>query len=318
MKQKQILTNTWVVAGLALFSCILWGSAFPTVKTGYTMFGIRGSEWAEQLLFGGVRFAIAGVMVLLFGSIRAHRPMLPCRQTIPKIGIISLFQTIIQYFCYYIGLAHTSGVKASVLVGTNVFMAIFIAAFLRLESLTVRKVAGSAIGFAGLVLINLNGLREGLSFNFLGDGMILLCTVASGCSSACMKKFAADEDPVLLSGWQFFFGGVVLSLIGFAGGGRISGFTPASTLLLLYLAFISAAAYSVWAMLLKANPVSKVAVFGFTNPMFGVLLSAIILHEWNQIDGSFVLALALVCAGIITVNLSPHPARSEVDESYNS
>ena len=75
-------------------------------------------------------------------------------------------------------------------------------------------------------------------------------------------------------------------------------------ILLVYLAFISAAAYSVWALLLKANPVSRVAVFGFTNPVFGVLISAIVLHEWNQIDGSFVLALLLVCIGIVTVNLT--------------
>lgn len=316
MNQKQILTNTWVVAGLALFSCALWGSAFATVKTGYALFGIRSDEWAEQLFFGGIRFAIAGIMVLLFGSIRAKKPLLPRRQTIPKIGIISLFQTILQYFCYYIGLAHTSGVRASVLVGMNVFTAIFIAAAVRLEPLTARKVTGSLIGFAGLVLINLNGLRGGPAFNFLGDGMILLCTVASGCSSVCMKKYAADEDPVLLSGWQFFFGGIVLAAIGFLGGGRISVITAKGLILLLYLAFISAAAYSVWAMLLKANPVSKVAVFGFTNPMFGVLLSAILLHEWDQINGSFVIALVLVCAGIITVNLAPHhPAAGAAEKS---
>ncbi len=313
MNQKQILTNTWVVAGLALFSCALWGSAFATVKTGYALFGIRSDEWAEQLFFGGIRFAIAGIMVLLFGSIRAKKPLLPCRQTVPKIGIISLFQTILQYFCYYIGLAHTSGVRASVLVGMNVFTAIFIAAAVRLEPLTARKVTGSLIGFAGLVLINLNGLRGGPAFNFLGDGMILLCTVASGCSSVCMKKYAADEDPVLLSGWQFFFGGIVLAVIGFIGGGRISVITAKGLILLLYLAFISAAAYSVWAMLLKANPVSKVAVFGFTNPMFGVLISAIVLHEWSQIDISFLLALILICIGIVTVNL--HPRNQQQDES---
>ena len=308
MKRKQILTNTWVVAGLALFSCALWGSAFATVKTGYALFGIRSSEWAEQLLFGGIRFAIAGIIVLLAGSILARKPLLPQKQTVPKIGIISLFQTILQYFCYYIGLAHTSGVRASVLVGMNVFTAILIAALVRLEALTCRKVIGSLIGFAGLILINLNGLRGGPAFNFLGDGMILLCTVASGCSSVCMKKYAADEDPVLLSGWQFLFGGLVLAAIGFSGGGRITGVTLRGVLLLLYLAFISAAAYSVWALLLKANPVSKVAVFGFTNPMFGVLISAVVLHEWSQIDISFLLALLFVCIGILTVNL--HPERS--------
>ena len=185
MNQKQILTNTWVVAGLALFSCALWGSAFATVKTGYALFGIRSDEWAEQLFFGSIRFAIAGIMVLLFGSIRAKKPLLPCRQTVPKIGIISLFQTILQYFCYYIGLAHTSGVRAAVLVGTNVFTAILIAACIHMEKLTARKLTGSLIGFAGLVVINFSGLRGGPDFSFLGDGMILLCTVASGCSSVC-------------------------------------------------------------------------------------------------------------------------------------
>ena len=306
MKRKQLLTNTWVLAGLALFSCALWGSAFAAVKTGYAMFGIGSSDWASQLFFGGIRFAVAGLMVLVFESIREGKLLLPQKQTIPKIGIISLFQTILQYFCYYIGLAHTSGVKASVLVGTNVFTAILIAAALRLEKLTARKLLGSAIGFAGLVLINLNGLRGGLRFSLAGEGMIMLCTVASGCSSVCMKRFAADENPVLLSGWQFLFGGIVLGVIGFAGGGRLSGLTAASGALLLYLAFISAAAYSVWAMLLKANPVSKVAVFGFTNPVFGVMISAVVLHERSQINSSFLLALILVCIGIITVNLVPH------------
>ncbi|MBQ9906975.1 MAG: DMT family transporter [Oscillospiraceae bacterium] len=314
MKQNQLLTNLWVVAGLALFSCALWGSAFAAVKTGYAVLGLAADDWASQLWFGGIRFAVAGLMVLLFGSLTARKPLLPQRRTIPKIGIISLFQTILQYFCYYIGLAHTSGVRAAVLVGTNVFTAILIAAGIHMEKLTARKLTGSLIGFAGLVAINFSGLRGGSGFRFLGDGMILLCTVASGCSSVCMKKYAADENPVLLSGWQFLFGGIVLALIGFAGGGRLHHVTPEAVLLMLYLAFVSAAAYSVWALLLKANPVSRVAVFGFTNPVFGVLISAIVLHERSKINGSFVLALLLVCIGIVTVNLSPHQLPQAVRE----
>ena len=69
------------------------------------------------------------------------------------------------------------------------------------------------------------------------------------------------------------------------------------------IAFISAAAYSVWAMLLKHNPVSKVAVFGFMNPVCGVVISAIVLHESNVLNLSFLTALLLVCAGIVIVNL---------------
>ena len=306
MIKKDILQNIWVVALLAFFSCALWGSAFSAVKTGYRMLQITDDAWADQLTFGGFRFAVAGIMTLSAGSILQRRLLIPKRTSIRKIGIISFYQTIAQYFCYYIGLAHTSGVKASVLVGANVFLAILISGLLyRLETITARKIAGSVIGFAGIILINLSGLLSGLHFNFIGDGMILLCTVASGFSSASMKKLSAGEDPVLLSGWQFFFGGIVLMLIGLLGGGRFPQFTPSSFLLLLYLSFISAAAYSVWAILLKHNPVSRVAVFGFLNPVCGVLISALVLHEGSQINLSFVLALLLVCTGIITVNYAP-------------
>jgi drug/metabolite transporter (DMT)-like permease len=47
----------------------------------------------------------------------------------------------------------------------------------------------------------------------------------------------------------------------------------------VYLGFVSAAAYSLYGLLLKYHPVSKVAIFGFTNPIFGVILSALFLHE---------------------------------------
>lgn len=308
-KEKDILTKTWLVALLAFISCALWGSAFSGVKTGYRLFGISADDWAGQLAFGGFRFALAGIMALIFGSIIAKKPLLPSRRSLPKIAVISFFQTILQYFCYYIGLAHTTGVKASVLVGMNVFAAIIISTLiLHLEKLTSKKIIGSLVGFSGIILINLNGLINGEAFNFIGDGMILLCTIASGFSSAFMKKLSGDEDPVLLSGWQFFIGGIVLMLIGFAGGGKIGKFTVGSTSVLLYLAFVSAAAYSLWAVLLKHNPVSKVSVFGFLNPVCGVVISAVVLNETEQINASFIAAMLLVCLGIIIVNYSAERA----------
>lgn len=304
------LTKTPVVAFLALISCALWGSAFSAVKVSYRMLEIRTDAWADQLTFGGIRFAVAGLMVLLAGSAAQRKPLLPHRQTLPKICIIGFFQTVLQYFCYYIGLAHTSGVKASVLVGTNVFLAILISALLlHLETLTFRKVAGSAVGFLGIVLVHFNALNDGTGFTMIGEGMILLCTVASGFSSAFMKKLSRDENPVLLSGWQFLLGGLVLAGIGIVNGGSAGHFTAKSFWLLLYLAFISAAAYSIWAILLKHNPVSKVSVFGFLNPICGVVISAVILHESGQITPMFLISLLLVCAGIITVNSASNKAQ---------
>ncbi|MNV79807.1 EamA-like transporter family protein [compost metagenome] len=77
----------------------------------------------------------------------------------------------------------------------------------------------------------------------------------------------------------------------------MTGFTVASTLLLVYLALLSSAAFSLWSLLLKHNRVSQITVFNFTVPIFGAVLSAIflgeVLLEWKNL-----LALVLVCCGI--------------------
>ena len=69
------------------------------------------------------------------------------------------------------------------------------------------------------------------------------------------------------------------------------------------MAMISAVAYSLWGILLKYNPVSRIAVFGFMNPVFGVILSALLLGENNQAFSLYGLAaLVLVSLGIFLVN----------------
>ena len=191
--QKSFLQKrqkTWVVAGIAFLCSALWGSAFAGVKIGYELFQIASADWAAQMVFAGIRFAIAGVMALVGGSIVAKQALILQKQTIPKIGIISLFQTILQYFFYYIGLAHTTGVNAAIIVAANVFIAILLSTLVyRIEKMTAAKLFGCVIGFLGIILCNLNGLKGGIHLSFLGDGFIFLCTVASGFSSVLMKKY---------------------------------------------------------------------------------------------------------------------------------
>ena len=86
-------------------------------------------------------------------------------------------------------------------------------------------------------------------------------------------------------------------------GGHITKVTLSGIGLLVYLALVSAVAYTLWSVLLAWNDVSKVAIFGFVNPLCSVILSALILGEVKQAFnvGSLV-ALVLVCAGIYIVN----------------
>lgn len=300
MEKKNRMQSTFVVWIGALICCALWGSAFPCIKIGYQMFEIPQDAVATQILFAGLRFTLAGILVILIGSVLSGNLLKINRQNAPKILKLSLLQTVLQYLFFYIGLANTTGVKASIIEGVNVFIAIFVASLIfRQEKLTMGKLAGCLIGFAGVVLVNLNGNGLDMSFHLNGEGFIFLSTVAYAFSSVYLKRYSKTENPVLLSGWQFISGGLVMTIMGLLMGGKITKVTAAGIAMLFYLACISAAAYSLWGILLKYNPVSRVAVFGFMNPVFGVILSAFLLGEREQASGiKSIIALILVSIGI--------------------
>lgn len=302
--KTQFLQKTWVVCALALVCTFLWGSASPSIKLGYAWFQIPASETWSQVVFAGTRFVLAGILTILIGSLLNRRMLVPTKSALPSIGKLAIFQTILQYIFFYIGLAHNSGVKASIINGSNTFFVILVSCLIfRQEKLNLKKVIGCIIGFAGVIVVSMNGQKINMDLSLMGDGSLFLSALSYAFSSSLMKKYSKDENPVMLSGYQFMLGGVVMILLGLALGGRITHVSVNAVLMMFYLACISAVAYSIWGILLKYNPVSKVAIFGFTNPVFGVLLSAWWLGESSQELGwNAVIALVLVCIGICIVN----------------
>ncbi len=301
--KKSILENPKMVLPSAMLCCLLWGSAFPLVKIGFSWLNISSEDIPTEILYAGLRFTLAGVIAIIITSLISGKFLRPTVKSLPKVFSLSMFQTILQYLFFYIGLSNTSGVKASVIEAMNVFVALIVSCLIfRMEKITAAKIIGSIIGFAGVVIINVSkgDLAGGLTLK--GEGFILISTVAYAFSSVLMKHWSNEENPMMMSAWQFLLGGIVMSILGFALGGRISGFDLKSVLLLIYLASLSAIAYSLWASLLKYYPVSRIAVYGFMNPVFGFILSAFLLGESEAFGLKSIAALVLVCLGIYIVN----------------
>ncbi len=301
--KKSILENPQMVLPSAMLCCLLWGSAFPLVKIGFSWLNISSEDIPTEILYAGLRFTLAGVIAIIITSLISGKFLRPTMKSLPKVFSLSMFQTILQYLFFYIGLSNTSGVKASVIEAMNVFVALIVSCLIfRMEKFTAAKIIGSIIGFAGVVIINVGkgDLAGGLTLK--GEGFILISTVAYAFSSVLMKHWSNEENPMMMSAWQFLLGGIVMSILGFALGGRISGFDLKSVLLLIYLASLSAIAYSLWASLLKYYPVSRIAVYGFMNPVFGFILSAFLLGESEAFGLKSIAALVLVCLGIYIVN----------------
>lgn len=309
MEKNNKLTQLWVVFLLAMLCCFLWGSATPAIKIGYQIFSIDTSDTPSIILFAGTRFLIAGILVILFQSIMAKKFLKPEKEAIPFILKLCLAQTVIQYFCYYVGVAHTSGVTGTILSGAGGFFSILMAALIfKYERLTSAKIVGCIMGLSGIIIMNIS-FKGGASFHFtmLGEGLILISQISYALSGILVKKYSKKFSVVMLSGYQFAVGGTIMIIVGLITGGRINprvGFS--AYILLLYLALISAVAYSVWGTLMKYNPVSRVSIFNFMVPLFGVILSAIFLNELEQaLSINKLIALILVSIGIYVVNRKP-------------
>ena len=255
MTQKQnTLTKTGIVALLACVCCILWGSAIPVIKTGYRLMQVDSADTASQIVFAGVRFTLAGILVLIFASIKERKVMIPDREILKYAVPVCLAQTVGQYFFFYIGVAHTSGVKGAIITGLGNFIAILLSCLaFRSERMTGRKIAGCVLGFAGVVVINLMGNSLDMGFKLTGEGFILIAQLSYGISTVLINLFSRKVSPVVLSGTQFTMGGIVLTLIGVGMGGHLGNVTAGGVAIIFYLAMVSAVAYTLWSVLLACH-----------------------------------------------------------------
>lgn len=302
--------NPIVLTITALICCALWGSATPAIKTGSKLLIPQGHV-PSTMLFAGIRFFMAGIITVIIYSIARRKFLFPKKENLHFVGILSCFQTIIQYIFFYVGLSNTSGVKGTIMSGTATFFAIIISCFIfRMEKFNATKLVACILGFAGIIVINLSGLE--FKMNFTGDCFVIFSAISLAVSSVLAKRFSKYEDPVVLSGYQFILGGAVMIAIGLIAGGKISFTDTVGVIILIYLAFLSAIAYSLWGVLLKYNPVSKVTVFSFTTPVFGTVLSLLLLTEKSNVGViNLISALLLVSAGILLLNYKKLPKPSE-------
>ena len=303
-QKKNIFTNPIVLTLSALLCCALWGSATPAIKTASALLIPQGGI-PSTILFAGIRFFFAGIITIAIYSVARKKLLVFKKENLSRVLTVASFQTVIQYIFFYIGLANTSGVKGTIASGSSAFFCVLIASLIfKQEKLTAKKIIACILGVAGIVIINLRGLE--FTMNLLGDGFVILSTVAYSFSSVFMKKFSKHEDPVVLSGYQFIFGGAFMIVVGLIFGGKVSFDSTTGVVILIYLSFLSAVAYALWGMLLKHNPVSRVTIFSFTTPIFGTILSLLILPESSGVDPiNLSITLILVCGGILLLNYQP-------------
>lgn len=286
----------------AAFCCLLWGSAYPAIKSGYEIFQIAADDIPSKIVFAGYRFLFAGLLLLLLAMVQ-RKPIgrLSSRQ-FRQLTLLGVTQTSLQYIFFYIGLAFTTGVKGSIMNATGTFFSVLLAHFIyQNDKLSYNKTLGCILGFAGVMVVNFNSGLLDFSFTLAGDGSIVLAAFILSAATLYGKRLSQTVDPTVMTGYQLGIGGLVLVIGGYVFGGTLAVHGLASVAILGYLTLLSSVAFALWSILLKYNRVGMIAPFNFLIPVSGALLSAIFLGE-NILEWKYAIALVLVCSGIWWVN----------------
>lgn len=291
-----------VAYACATLCCLLWGSSYPAIKSGYELFHIATNDIASKVVFAGWRFLFAGLLLLLF-ALAQRKPIarLSPRQ-FGQLTVLGLTQTAIQYTFFYIGLAYTTGAKGSIMNATATFFSVLLAHFIyQNDRISFNKALGCILGFAGVMLVNFNSGLEDFHFIWNGDGFVVLAAFILSAAVLYGKRLSQTMDPTVMTGWQLAIGGVMLMVGGYLAGGTLEISSVSAAAVLGYLTLLSSVAFALWSLLLKFNRVSTIAPFNFLVPVAGTVLSAVFLGE-NILEIKYAVALVLVCSGIWWVN----------------
>nr|WP_261764557.1 DMT family transporter [Paenibacillus xylanexedens] len=301
-EHRSKLSDPFIVMLVAGLCCLLWGSAYPSIKLGYVAFHILPEDIASKYVFAGYRFSLAGILLLLLYRVGFRRkPKLNGREW-AGLSILGVLQTGLQYMFFYVGVANTTGVKGSIMNATTTFFSVVLAHYIyKNDKLSRNKIIGCVIGFIGVIIVNFHADLLTFSFSFTGEGFIIMAALVFSVTAIYAKRLTATIDVMMITGVSLLVGGLVLTLLGLSLGGQVTHFTWESTLNLVYLALLSSVAFCLWNLLLKYNKVGKVSVYNFLIPIFGALLSALFLGEtiWELKN---LVALILVSVGIYLVN----------------
>lgn len=300
MSAKKFFTHPLGVIISAIITTFLWGSAFPFIKLSYEHLQIEKSEIWEQILFAGYRFFLAAILIVLFFSLFGRKLTFQ-KNTFTVVGKVGLFQTFLQYVLFYIGLSFSTGVQGSIIAGTTSFFQLLAAHFMyKNDRLSVRKMIGVTVGFAGVIIVNIT--KGTLSLHLgIGEILLLIAMAFGGYGNVFAKEAAKKVDVAYLTAYQMMIGAIGLLLIG----GFTAGFFPfhfdlVSFGMLVYLSLLSSVGFILWNNVMKYNKVGKVSMYLFLVPVFGVILSSVMLHE--TLSYLVFIGLVMVTSGIIIVN----------------
>ncbi len=306
--EKRDDTTFW-----AIVTCLLWSTAYAGIKIGL--------EYDTPLHFAGVRFTLAGLMILPF-TVKPKAFFSMIREHWKIVIWVTVLQTLVNYILFYLGMDLVPGALGAVIVGSQPLVTAVVAAMMQEgDRLTGKKIVTITFGITGVILISAGrqAFKLGNLIELLGVFMILGANIATATSNVLVSMKGKGMNPQVLSSTSLFIGGAVIWLISIPLEGKPQGPMPVKYwLVLLWLSFMAANAFSIWFRLLQRPhvKVSELNLWKFIIPVVGAILSWLFVPgekpEWLTITGMIIITFSLILFYKNGIKLGSHQLNRDV------
>lgn len=282
-----------LIAYLAV--CFFWGSTYLAIRVGV--------QDSPPLLFAGIRFIIAGALMLGYCKLIGYR--LPKEKAdITNMAITGLLMLLcgnglVVFAEQWVG----SGIASLIIATVPLFMAIIEFLFLRTVKMDIKSISGLLLGFGGVAYLIL-GDADTSAIDLKGLAVLMFASLFWAAGSVYSKVIKFKGHIFANIGTQMLAGGAGLVLVSLIKGEFAElHFTQNSMLALLYLiVFGSFVGYSCYIYILQKWPAAKAGTYAYVNPIVAIILGALLLKE--QISISVVISMVIVIVGIVLVQSS--------------
>ena len=278
---------------------LAWSSSFSVVKVGL--------DYAPPVLFAGGRTLLSGVLMSVVALVWGGSPNLGRDWRV--FAFLGVFNVVLFIGAQTFAVLYLPSGTAAVLIYLQPILVGVLAWTVLGEPLTVTKVVGLLLGFAGIVAVSSGGLLD-------AAGEVTLVGVVSGVASALawaigtvgFKKYEARIATLWAIALPFLVGGAVLTALGLFTE-PLSGISWSGPLFstVLYSALVGTGlAWMLFFGLVRAGEASRVASFIFVVPLAAVVIGAVVLDE--TLGPPLLAGAALIVSGIYLVNRAPRKA----------
>ena len=271
-----------------LLATFLWGSSFSFVKLGLVN--------ADPLGFAGIRFTIAGFMLLAAAVAwqqiagRGESRLTPASGSRGNVrwgyvALIGVFTTFVAYAFFFMGMVRTSATSAALIDGAGPIISSVMAHFvLHNDRLDRRKAAAILLAFAGIAFIALARPQGDNTRAISMSGCLLILVGIAGGSIGTMLviNYRGALGLVKLVGYQHLFGGVMLLAAAAAVGEErhwAALANPRFLAIVTWLALVSAVAFRLWYGIVRRYKVTSVSVYAFITTIWGTAMSVVLVGE---------------------------------------